>query len=54
MLRKSNTDAIAVMALDNYLEMRERVADPSFSCSRRYRWNSSDGSRSISSRVTQW
>jgi kynurenine 3-monooxygenase len=29
-LRKSNTDAIAVMALDNYLEMRERVADPQF------------------------
>ncbi len=29
-LRKSNTDAIAVMALDNYLEMRERVADPKF------------------------
>src|ERR1700682_4893162 len=29
-LRKPNTDAIAVMALDNYLEMRERVADPQF------------------------
>ncbi len=29
-LRKPNTDAIAVMALDNYLEMRERVADPKF------------------------
>ncbi len=29
-LRKPNTDAIAEMALDNYLEMRERVADPKF------------------------
>lgn len=29
-LRKPNTDAIAVMALDNYMEMRERVADPKF------------------------
>jgi kynurenine 3-monooxygenase len=28
--RKPNTDAIAEMALDNYLEMRERVADPQF------------------------
>ena len=29
-LRKPDTDAIAVMALDNYLEMRERVANPKF------------------------
>ena len=29
-VRKPNTDAIAAMALDNYLEMRERVADPAF------------------------
>jgi kynurenine 3-monooxygenase len=29
-LRKPNTDAIAAMALDNYREMRERVADPRF------------------------
>jgi kynurenine 3-monooxygenase len=29
-LRKPNTDAIAVMALDNYLEMRERVAHSKF------------------------
>jgi kynurenine 3-monooxygenase len=29
-LRKPNTDAIAAMALDNYHEMRERVADPGF------------------------
>ncbi len=28
--RKPNTDAIAEMALENYLEMRERVADPGF------------------------
>jgi kynurenine 3-monooxygenase len=28
--RKPNTDAIAAMALENYLEMRERVADPNF------------------------
>ncbi len=28
--RKANTDAIAAMALDNYLEMRERVAHPKF------------------------
>jgi kynurenine 3-monooxygenase len=30
MTRKPNTDAIADMALENYLEMRERVADPKF------------------------
>ena len=29
-LRKPNTDAIAAMALENYLEMREYVADPKF------------------------
>jgi kynurenine 3-monooxygenase len=29
-LRKPDTDAIAAMALDNYLEMRERVAHPTF------------------------
>ena len=29
-LRKPNTDAIAQMALENYLEMRERVVDPKF------------------------
>ncbi len=28
--RKPNTDAIAAMALENYLEMRERVADSNF------------------------
>ena len=28
--RKPNTDAIAAMALENYLEMRERVTDPRF------------------------
>jgi kynurenine 3-monooxygenase len=28
--RKPNTDAIAAMALENYLEMRERVAEPKF------------------------
>ena len=28
--RKPDTDAIARMALENYLEMRERVADPAF------------------------
>ena len=28
--RKPNADAIAQMALENYLEMRERVADPGF------------------------
>lgn len=28
--RKPNTDAIAAMASENYLEMRERVADPRF------------------------
>jgi kynurenine 3-monooxygenase len=28
--RKANTDAIAEMALENYREMRERVADPKF------------------------
>jgi len=28
--RKPQTDAIAAMALENYLEMRERVADPTF------------------------
>jgi kynurenine 3-monooxygenase len=29
-LRKPDTDAIATMALDNYLEMRDRVAHPKF------------------------
>ncbi len=29
-LRKPNTDAIAAMALDNYLEMRDRVVHPQF------------------------
>jgi kynurenine 3-monooxygenase len=29
-LRKPDTDAIAAMALDNYLEMRDRVAHPKF------------------------
>lgn len=29
-MRKANTDAIAAMALQNYAEMRERVADPKF------------------------
>jgi kynurenine 3-monooxygenase len=29
-VRKMNTDAIAAMALENYLEMRDRVADPAF------------------------
>jgi kynurenine 3-monooxygenase len=29
-LRKPQTDAIAAMALENYVEMRERVADPQF------------------------
>jgi kynurenine 3-monooxygenase len=28
--RKPNTDAIAAMALENYMEMRESVADPQF------------------------
>jgi kynurenine 3-monooxygenase len=28
--RKANTDAIAAMALENYLEMRDRVVDPKF------------------------
>jgi kynurenine 3-monooxygenase len=28
--RKPNTDAIAAMALENYMEMREHVADPRF------------------------
>jgi kynurenine 3-monooxygenase len=29
-VRKPNTDAIAAMALENYMEMRESVADPKF------------------------
>ena len=29
-VRKPNTDAIAEMALDNFIEMRDRVADPHF------------------------
>ncbi|MBS0612423.1 MAG: FAD-dependent monooxygenase [Proteobacteria bacterium] len=33
--RKPNTDAIAAMALENYLEMRERVADPRFQLQKR-------------------
>lgn len=33
-IRKPNTDAIAAMALENYLEMRERVIDPKFQLQR--------------------
>jgi kynurenine 3-monooxygenase len=29
-LRKANTDAIAELALENFIEMRDRVADPKF------------------------
>ncbi|NIR48454.1 kynurenine 3-monooxygenase, partial [candidate division KSB1 bacterium] len=29
-LRKANTDAIADMALENFIEMRDRVADAQF------------------------
>jgi kynurenine 3-monooxygenase len=32
--RKPNTDAIAAMAIENYLEMRERVVDPRFQLQR--------------------
>ena len=34
-LRKPDTDAIAAMALENYLEMRDRVADPRFQLQKR-------------------
>jgi kynurenine 3-monooxygenase len=33
-LRKPDADAIAAMALENYLEMRERVVDPRFQLQR--------------------
>jgi kynurenine 3-monooxygenase len=32
--RRNDTDAIGAMALDNYIEMRERVADPSYQMKR--------------------
>lgn len=35
LLRKPDTDAIAEMALENYLEMRDRVADPRFQLQKR-------------------
>lgn len=36
--RKPNTDAIAAMALENYLEMRERVVDPAFRLQQALSW----------------
>ncbi len=36
--RKPNADAIAAMALDNYLEMRDRVRDPRFQLMKELAW----------------
>lgn len=36
--RKPNADAIATMALDNYLEMRDRVRDPRFHLKKQLEW----------------
>ncbi len=36
--RKPNADAIAAMALDNYLEMRDRVRDPRFHLNKALEW----------------
>ncbi len=36
--RKPNADAIAAMALDNYLEMRDRVRDPHFQLVKELEW----------------
>jgi len=36
--RKPNADAIAAMALDNYLEMRDRVRDPHFHLIKELEW----------------
>ena len=36
--RKPNADAIAAMALDNYLEMRDRVRDPRFHLQKALEW----------------
>jgi kynurenine 3-monooxygenase len=36
--RKPNADAIAAMALDNYLEMRDRVRDPRFHLHKQLEW----------------
>jgi len=36
--RKPNADAIAAMALDNYLEMRDRVRDPRFQLMKALAW----------------
>ncbi len=36
--RKPNADAIAAMALDNYLEMRDRVRDPRFHLIKELEW----------------
>ena len=36
--RKPNADAIAAMALDNYLEMRDRVRDPRFQLMKSLAW----------------
>lgn len=36
--RKPNADAIAAMALDNYLEMRDRVRDPRFQLKKQLEW----------------
>ena len=45
---------LRAMALENYLEMRERVADPHSGCSSHSRWSSSGASRSASYRATPW
>jgi len=36
--RKANADAIAAMALDNYMEMRDRVRDPRFHLQKLLEW----------------
>ena len=52
--RKPNTDAIAAMALDNYLEMRERVVHPKFQLQQALSLELERRFRSDSFRATPW
>jgi len=52
--RKPNTDAIAAMALENYLEMRERVADPRYLIQRSLALELERRFHGDSSRATPW
>ncbi len=53
-VRKPNADAIAQMALENYVEMRDSVRDPKFVLQKELSLRWSSASRSSSFPVTRW